>query len=104
MLFKLPNIEEYLRGALTVACELKQYFEDNAESMLKATTPHDIAAFSNNVLLHEVELSCPFWMSCLRGACNPGKNPKKTNINSMALNTAIAARCRNHSATSSALQ
>jgi hypothetical protein len=43
MLFKLPNIEEYLRSALTVACELKQYFGDNAESMLKATTPHDIA-------------------------------------------------------------
>jgi hypothetical protein len=69
MLFKLPNIEEYLRSALTVACELKQYFGDNAESMLKATTPH-----------------------------------VKTNINSMALNTAIAARCRNHSVTSSALQ
>ena len=44
MLFKLPNIEEYLRGAFTrtVACEFKQYCGDNAESMLKATTPHDI--------------------------------------------------------------
>jgi hypothetical protein len=79
MLFKLPNIEEYLRGALTrtVTCEFKQYCGDNAESMLKATTPHDIAAFSNNVLLHEAELWCPFWMSCLRGACNPAKTLKK---------------------------
>jgi hypothetical protein len=44
MWFKLPNIEEYLRGALTrtVACEFKQYCGDNAESMLKAITPHNI--------------------------------------------------------------
>jgi hypothetical protein len=75
---KLPNIEEYLRGALTrtVTYKFKQYCGDNAESMLKATTPHDTAAFSNNFLLHEAELWCPFWMSCLRGACNPAKTLK----------------------------
>ena len=79
MLFKLPNIEEYLRGALTrtVACEFKQYCGDNAESMLKATTPHNIAAFSNNVFLHEAELWCHFWMSCLRGHATLQK-PQKT--------------------------
>ena len=102
MVFKLPGISNFLRDVLrrTVASEFKVCCGDSSESMLRATSPNDIASFSNGIFLHEVGLWCPFWVSCLQGACcnHTGKLPKtkfKKKINYMATTTAIAARCRN---------
>ena len=100
IVFKLPNIQGHLLESLrrTVANEFRTYCQDSSESVLKGNTPLEVAAFSNKILVHDAELSCPFWMSCLRGACNSanfGEKEKEKVINSMALTTAIAARCRN---------
>ena len=77
---KLPGISNFLRDVLrrTVASEFKVYCGDSSESILKATSPNDIASFSNGIFLHEVELWCRFWMSYLQGACcnHAGKLPK----------------------------
>lgn len=82
----------------TVGAEFKDYCSnsDEFESMLKQSNPTDLESFSNKLFLTEVQLSYPFWMSCLRGACNVSSDPKTVKqVNAMALSTAIAARCRN---------
>lgn len=97
MVFKLPEIWDFLRNALqrTVANEFKVYCGDSAESILKATSPSDIASFSNGVFLHEVELWCPFWMSCLQGACcnNAGKLIPQSTIKETKVNSILGDCC-----------
>ena len=89
------ELEEPLRKA--VAGEFKEYCQDTTDSMLKKSSPEDLSAFSNTFLAHEVGTWCPLWMACLRGACNV-KDLAEGNgkvINSVALLTAVAAKCRN---------
>ena len=81
----------------TVREEFTSYCNDKSDSILKARSPVDVSSFSNKVLVHEVELACPFWQASLDGACK-GTQSKKGNVkitNSMALISATAARCRN---------
>ena len=97
--FKHAHLRSELADPLTkvVGEEFKEYCSDSFDSILKRKDPVDLAAFSNKLLVHEVELQCPFWMSCLQGACNvPSSNIDFKTINAMALSTSIAARCRNH--------
>lgn len=49
------------------------------------------------MLVHEVELACPFWYACLDGACKANQSKERnTKVkNSMALISATAAKCRN---------
>ena len=100
MIFKVKNIREHLLESLkrTIGIEFKTYCQDKSESILNGTSPAEIASFSNKILVHEAEVLCPFWMSCLHGACNssrPGKKAQTKIISAMALNTAVAAKCRN---------
>ena len=56
----------------------------------------DLESFSNKLFLEEVRVFCPFWMSCLLGACNVSSDSKTVKqINAMALSTSVAARCAN---------
>ena len=81
-----------------VAAEFKEFCGQKSDSVLTRRTPSEIASISNKVIVHEVQLNCPFWYSCLKGACNAesklGSRSVKI-VNSMALATATAARCRN---------
>ena len=89
------ELEEPLRKA--VAGEFKEYCQDTTDSILKKSSPEDLSAFSNTFLAHEVGTWCPLWMACLRGACNV-KDLAEGNgkvINSVALLSAVAAKCRN---------
>ena len=97
--FSHPNVRDELSEPLqkVVCMEFQEFCNTSTDSVLKKTRPEDLAAFSNKVLVHEAEVWCPFWMDCIRGACNVGNSSeldiKKTN--SMALITSIAARGRN---------
>jgi len=83
----------------TVAEEFKAYCRDDEQSILKDINPLQISKFSNQMLVNEVELRCPFWISCLMGACKARNTSCESTenkvINSIALSTAVAARSRN---------
>lgn len=70
--FEHPKVREELGDPLrrTVGKELKEYCNEDTDSVLKKSRPEDVAAFSNKVLVHEAEVWCPFWMNCIKGACN----------------------------------
>ena len=89
------ELVESLRKA--VAEEFKEYCGDTTDSMLKKSSPEDLTVFSNRILAHEVEIWCPVWMACLKGACNVKELAEESGkaINSIALSSAVAAKCRN---------
>ena len=97
--FKHHEIRRELIGPLrkTVRDEFHSYCGNSSESVLQAKSPVDVASFSNKVLVHEVELACPFWYACLDGACKATQSRERNTkiTNSMALISATAARCRN---------
>ena len=97
--FAHPNVRVELVDPLrkTVGREFQEYCNNATDSLLKKSRPEDLAAFSNKVLVHEAGVWCPFWMNCVKGACNV-QNPSEPDIkktNSMALITSVAARGRN---------
>ena len=73
----------------------------SSESILKGTSPEELAAFSNKVFLHEVDVQCPLWYASMNGACGitPRQSTERRNraINVMALSTSVLARHRNPS-------
>lgn len=93
---------ESLRKA--VAEEFREYCGDTTDSMLKKSSPEDLAVFSNRILAHEVEIWCPVWMACLKGACNVKELAEENGkaVNSIALSSAVAAKCRNPKMSSAA--
>ena len=97
--FEHPNIREELPDPLrrTVSKEFQEYCNNATDSVLKKSRPDDLAAFSNKVLVHEADVWCPFWMNCVRGACNVRDSSQLDvkKINAMALITSVAARGRN---------
>ena len=99
IIFKHLELKDELLDPLkkTVSAEFKDYCTNSeSESMLKQSYPTDLECFSNKLFLEEVRLSCPYWMSCLLGACKVSSDVKNIKqINAMALSTAVAARCRN---------
>ena len=97
--FEHPNIREELPDPLrrTVSKEFQEYCNNATDSVLKKSRPDYLAAFSNKVLVHEADVWCPFWMNCVRGACNVRDSSQLDvkKINAMALITSVAARGRN---------
>ena len=100
IIFRHHSIRRELSKPLryAIADEFSAYCGESSESVLQAKSPVDIAAFSNKVLVHEVELECPLWHACVEGACKAPQNAVRNEkvANSMALISATAARCRNH--------
>jgi len=99
LIFQHPHTREELCEPLrkAVSGEFKEYCAEKTDSVLQKSSPEDLAALSNKILVHEAEVWCPLWMCCVRGACNVSnsreENDKETN--SIALSTAVAAKCRN---------
>ena len=81
----------------TVRKEFKEYCRDKTDSILTRKSPEELASLSNKLVAHEVKINCPFWYSCLWGACNASaKDDGDVKVtNSIALASAVAARCRN---------
>ncbi|CAB4023887.1 Hypothetical predicted protein, partial [Paramuricea clavata] len=100
IIFRHPELKPELLGPIrrTVRDEFAAYCGNKSESIVLGKSPDDILAFSNKVLVREVQTLCPFWDASLQGACNANTVSRKRNvkaINSMALISGIAARCRN---------
>ena len=81
----------------TLNSELKNYC--SSDSVLKHRTPKELIAFSNCLLVKEVSTECPFWSSCVSGACgvNIKENCELSAKNAIALATSVTARVRNKS-------
>lgn len=77
--------------------EFRQYC--SSKSVLKGVSPEELIAFSSNIVLDEMISSCPYWSSCIGGAC--GVDLKQNGDlqdfvkNSVALATSLTARVRN---------
>ena len=92
------DMEPFLRTALSckVSAEFKQYCE-RTNSILKGTSPEELAAFSNRFVAQETKVMCPFWHASLLGACGVHKCQEKEQkaSNAIALATSVTARSRN---------
>ena len=103
-MFKHPCLKAELIAPLKrcISDEFKNYCSDSSESMLKQSSPVDLEAFSNKFLVSEVRQWCPLWMACVSGACKASSDAsslKTKQINTIALASAIVARCRNQKMT-----
>ena len=92
------DMEPFLRTALTskVCSEFKQYCAVT-NSILKGTSPEELAAYSNRFVCQEVKVMCSFWFAGVVGACGVHKCPEKElkASNAIALVTSAASRSRN---------
>ena len=81
----------------TLNSEVKNYC--SSDSVLKHRIPKELIAFSNCSLVKEVSTECPFWSSCMSGACgvNIKENCDSSANNAIALATSVIARFRNKS-------
>ena len=77
-----------------------------SESVLKSRTPEELIAFSNCSVVREIVTKCPFWSSCISGACGVEmKDSSKLSVNNaIALATSVTARVRNQSMSAMAYQ
>ena len=77
--------------------EFRQYC--SSKSILKGCSPEELIAFSSNLVLVEIISSCPFWSSCIGGACGVVLKQSCELLdfvkNSVALATAVTAWVRN---------
>ena len=78
-----------------LAREMTEY--TRSESMLKFSTPSELACFSNRKLVHEIKVFCPLWYTCITGAAcvDPSDEKFDESINSLALATSAITRLRN---------
>ena len=92
------DIEPFLRIALSykVSAEFKHYCE-GTNSILKGTSPEELAAYSNRFVAQETKVMCPFWHASVLGACGVHKCQEKEQKanNAIALATSVTARSRN---------
>ena len=67
------------------------------DTVLKATTPEELVAFSNKLVVAETKVYCPLWNASITGAVgiNNSENPTTMPTNEIALATAVVARARN---------
>ena len=88
-----PFIEEALKSA--ISSELKEYCQSD-NSLLKHTSPAELAAFSNKLVCHEVSVMCPLWNAALRAAagCHRSKAKSDKAVNVLALCSASVAKFR----------
>lgn len=96
-MFVYEKLREELLSSLSrnMAREMTEYIR--SDSMLKYSSPDELAAFSNRKLVHEIKVFCPLWHACITGAANvhqPDSNLDGS-INSIALATLAVARLRN---------
>ena len=72
------DIEPFLLTALSckVSTEFKLYCE-GTNSILKGTSPEELAAYSNRFVAQETKVMCPFWHTSLPGACGVHKCQEK---------------------------
>lgn len=75
--------------------EFKEYC--SSDSVLKHRTPEELIAFSNSSVVEEVSTKCPFWSSCISGACGVEMKESRNVNNAIALATSVLARVRNQS-------
>ena len=65
-------------------------------SSKKGVSPEELIAFSSNLVLDEIISSCPFWSSCIDGACGVvlKQNCELQDFvkNSVALTTSLTRR------------
>ena len=104
IVFKHANIREHIPKYVEreVSAEFRSLSSD---SILSGSTPEELAAFSNKIFLHEVNVKCPLWSASVNGACgsspqdqkSPSKNRANRVMNAKALATSALARSRNAS-------
>lgn len=101
IVFKHTDIREHLPKVLNreVGAEFRSF---TSNSILSGSSPDELAAFSNKILLHEVNVECPLWSATMNGACgtSPQNRTSSSNrvdraLNAMALATSVLARSRN---------
>lgn len=96
-MFGYEKLREELLSSLSrnMAREMTEYIQ--SDSMLKYSSPDELAAFSNRKLVHEIKVFCPLWHACISGAANVHQPDSKLDgsINSIALATSAIARLRN---------
>ena len=97
MIFKCKELQSFLRGQVksSISNELKEYCCSDS-SLLKHTSPAELAAFSNKLVCHEVSVMCPLWNSAIRGAAGKGTKTKPEKAaNVLALCSSALAKFRN---------
>ena len=91
------TFQQELRLALQrkVNKEFQSYCKIN--TVLQATTPDELVAFSNKLVVTETKDYCPLWNASITGAVGVknSENPTTMPINEIALATAVVARARN---------
>ena len=101
VVFKHPELKEKLLKPLqkVVEKEFTNYCKDSSKSILLAKSPKEVAEFTSKKLLEQLQLSCPYWSTAVKGASgvyNTGEDSDATKINALALSSAVVARARNH--------
>lgn len=74
-----------------------KYYCQGRNSILKGTSPKELAAYSNRFVTQEVKVICPFWHASVVGACGVHKSEEKEMkaSNAIALATSATSRMRN---------
>ena len=74
-----------------------KYYSQGTNSILKGTSPKELAAYSNRFVTQEVKVICPFWHASVVGACGVHKSEEKEMkaSNAIALATSATSRTRN---------
>ena len=98
LMFKCKELQPFILDAFrsSVSNELKEYCRaDN--SLLKHTSPAELAAFSNKLVCHEISVMCPMFDSAIRAAagCHRSKTKSDKAVNVLALCSAALAKFRN---------
>ena len=101
LILQHEELREELKMSLAKAIseEFDDYFK--AETILQATEPDELAAFSNKLLVEEVRVFCPLWHHCVLGASGLKDDDIKAfgpKTNSTALVSSVVARVRNSTA------
>ena len=96
-------IEEKLESEDKLPSFYKRYMDDTlptyqgTNSILKGTSPKELAAYSNRFVTQEVKVICPFWHASVVRACGVHKSEEKEMkaSNAIALATSATSRTRN---------
>ena len=97
LIFKCEELQPFVRGQVksSISNEMKEYCHSD-NSLLKHTSPAELAAFSNKLMCHEVSVMCSLWNSTVRGAASRGTKTKPEKAaNVLALCSSALAKFRN---------
>lgn len=97
LIFKCKELKTFIEEALksAISGELKEYCQSD-NSLLKHTSPAELAAFSNKLVCHAVSVMCPLWNAALRAAagCHRSKVKSYKAVNVLVLCSASVAKFR----------